>query len=344
MQQFLKLGLASLFVFASTILMAEPVPAWVRIRMHKELIDFPAIQGTEIKQVGENVWGFRGDHLKFNNKFLPHNNFITRKPNGRFDIISVLPFNEYLAGVVGSEMPISWPLEALKAQAVVARSYALAKIKERSSRTFHLESDQNDQVFLLSNSPKTRLAVADTDGVTLRKNNGNVLKAYYHADCGGETVKASDVWGPYEIDSGTALDPWCATKKSNQWNFEIPKGEFLQKLNLNGLEYQANNYTDKTQFLNLGGITFSVQKLRELFGFYKIRSSVDSIEVGHEKVKITGQGFGHGAGLCQWGTLAQVRMGKSYLQVLDHYYPKAKLVRDPWSSLTLAAAPQNSTN
>lgn len=328
MQQFLRFSLVSFLVFASNASTAEPVPAWVRIRMHKELVDFPAIQGAEIRQVGNNVWGFRGDNLKFNNKFLPHNNFITRKPNGRFDVISVLPFNDYLAGVVGSEMPVSWPLEALKAQAVVARSYALAKIRERNSRTFHLESDQNDQVFLLSNSPKTKLAVADTNGITLRKNNGSVLKAYYHADCGGETVKASDVWGPYEIDSGTALDPWCASKKSNQWNFEIAKDEFLQKLNLNGLESQTNNYTDKTQFLNLGGIAFSVQKLRELFGFYKIRSSVDSIEVGQEKVKITGQGFGHGAGLCQWGTLAQVRMGKSYLQVLNHYYPKVKLVRD----------------
>lgn len=343
MQQFLKLSLISLFVFASVNANAEPVPAWVRIRMHKELVEFPNIQGTEIKQVGNNIWGFRGDHLKFNNKFLPHNNFITRKANGRYDVISVLPFNDYLAGVVGSEMPVSWPLEALKAQAVVARSYALAKIKERSSRTFHLESDQNDQVFLLSNSLRARLAVADTDGITLRKNNGTVLKAYYHADCGGETVRASDVWGPYEVDSGTAIDPWCATKKSNKWNFEIAKDVFLQKLNLNGLESQTNNYTEKTQFLNLGGITFSVQKLRELFGFYKIRSSVDSIDVSHEKVKLTGQGFGHGAGLCQWGTLAQVRMGKSYLQVLNHYYPKVKLVRDTSSHLTLVGKSQNST-
>lgn len=344
MQQFLRFALTSLVVFASVNLNADLVPAWVRIRMHKELVEFPAVQGTEIRQVGNNVWGFRGDHLKFNNKFLPHNNFITRKPNGRFDIISVLPFNEYLAGVVGSEMPVSWPLEALKAQAVVARSYALAKIKERSTRTFHLESDQNDQVFLLSNSAKTRLAVAETDGITLRKNNGMVLKAYYHADCGGETVKASDVWGPYEIDSGTALDPWCATKKSNKWNFEIPKDEFLQRLNLNGLESQTNNYTEKTQFLSLGGITFSVQKLRELFGFYKIRSSVDSVEVGAETVKLTGQGFGHGAGLCQWGTLAQVRLGKSYLQILDHYYPKVKLVRDTSNSLTMIGISQNSAN
>ncbi len=335
MQQLLKLGLIFLFIFASIISNAEPVPAWVRIRMHKELDQFPNIQGTEIKQVGNNVWGFCGDHLKFNNKFLPHNNFITRKPNGRFDIISVLPFNEYLAGVVGSEMPVLWPLEALKVQAVVARSYALAKIKERSSRIFHLESDQNDQVFLLSNSPKTKMAVADTDGITLRKNNGSVLKAYYHADCGGETVKASDVWGPYEVDSGTALDPWCASKKSNQWNFEIAKDEFLQRTNLEGLESQSSNYTEKTQFLNLGGIIFSVQKLRELFGFYKIRSSVDSIEVDYQRVRITGQGFGHGAGLCQWGTLAQVRMGKSYLQILDHYYPKAKLVRDTSSILSM---------
>lgn len=303
-------------------------PALIRIRMHKELTNFPNIPGAYLKPISTNVWSLSGDGLVFNNKSLPRNNFITKKQNGRFDIISVLEFNEYLAGVVASEMPTAWPLEALRAQAVVARSYALAKIKERRNKLFHLDSDQNDQVFLMSNSQKTKSAVADTDGVVLRAQNGSILKAYFHADCGGETVLASEIWGGKDADSGTAKDPWCAIKKSNKWNFEITKSEFFEKLQITDQVMQLSHFDTKAQLISIGSQYFSVQKLREIFGFFKLRSSFDSIEISDDKVKINGQGFGHGAGLCQWGTLAQVRRGASYIKILAHYYPKAKIAKD----------------
>ncbi len=303
--------------------------------MFKELVDFPDAPSALVKQLGINIWSLSGENIKLGNKFLPSNNFIVRKTNGRYDVISILQFNDYLAGVVGSEMPASWPLEALKAQAVVARSYALARIRERNSKSFHLDSDQNDQVYLMNTSLKAKLAVAQTDGVVLRASNGNILKAYYHSDCGGETVRANEVWGPNEIDSGTAIDPWCASKKSNQWDFEIAKNDFLQRADIRDVEPQYSYLNSKPQVLSFGGVLFSIQKLREMFGFFRIRSSIDSIEITDDRVRFTGQGFGHGAGLCQWGTLAQVRLGKSYIEILEHYYPKARLLRDQRLSLSL---------
>lgn len=315
-------------VFASDESSAGENPALVRVRMHKELTDFPKIPGSYFKLIEENLWSLRGEDLVFNNKNLPRNNFITKKKNGRFDIISVLDFNEYLTGVVANEMPTKWPLEALKAQAIVARSYALARIKERRNKLFHLDADQSDQVFLLSNSQKPRAAVTETDGVILRDLSGAVLKAYFHADCGGETVSATQVWGANSVDSGTAKDPWCAEKKSNLWGFEIAKAEFLEKLGIADMGTQVSSYSNKAQLISIGDILFSTQKLREIFGFFNIRSSMDTIEIADEKVKISGRGFGHGAGLCQWGTLAQVKQGKSHIKVLEHYYPKAKVSRD----------------
>lgn len=324
----LNLVIIFLIIFVNENSSAYLNPALVRIRMHKELTEFPKVPGAHLKQISVNIWALNGDSLKINYKYLPHNNFIIKNKNGRYDVISVLQFNEYLAGVVGSEMPVVWPLEALKAQAVVARSYTLARIKERSSKLFHLDSDQNDQVFLLNNSSKTKMAVAQTDGVILRTLGGAVVKAYYHSDCGGETVRASDVWGANEADTGTAKDPWCAEKKSNKWNFEMAKNEFLQKIEMKSLDSQTNYIGHKAQFISLGGVDYTIQKLREIFGFFRIRSSVNMIEINEDKIKITGQGFGHGAGLCQWGTLAQVRQGRSYLEVLAHYYPKAKIAKD----------------
>lgn len=335
MRPILSLILILVFLMVAEQADAEINPALVRIRMQKDLADFPEAKGGRLRQIGVNAWGLNGTDLQVNNKQLPHNNFIIKKANGRFDVISVLQFNDYLAGVVGNEMPQSWPLEALKAQAVVARSYALARIKERSSKIFHLDSDQNDQVFLLGRSERARAAVVETDGIVLQNHKGKVLKAYYHADCGGETVRAADVWGPYEVDSGTAKDPWCAAKKSNRWKFEIKKNDFLQASELTDLNSQRYLFSDKNQQFQLGGVQFSAQKLREIFGFFRIRSAPNTIEINEETVKFTGQGFGHGVGLCQWGTLAQVRSGISYLRVLTHYYPKAVVVRDSALKLSL---------
>lgn len=306
-------------------------PTWVRIRMFKELTEFPVVAHSNLKQFGEKIWILTGDSLKFNQKHLPTNNFVVRKANGRFDIISVLQFNDYLAGVVSNEMPLGWPLEALKAQAVVARSYALAKINERSHRFYHLESDQNDQVFLMNNSEKAKAAVVETDGIVLRGPSGAVLKAFYHADCGGKTLRASDVWGPSEVDSGTAEDPWCAERKSNQWSFEISKNDFLNKLKI-PKSSEPRYFNTAKQVLTFNEMNFSIQKLREIFGYFRIRSAAKSVRVSSDRIQISGQGFGHGAGLCQWGTLSLIKQGKSYLDVLKHYYPRAHLSRNTVSN------------
>lgn len=308
---------------------AQSNPALVRIRMFKELSQFPQISNSQIKKINEKMWSANGNNLFFSGKKLPQNNFIIKKESGAYDVIAVLDFNEYLAGVVAKEMPIGWPLEALKAQAVVARSYALARIKERNNKNFHLESDQQDQVFLITDSQKTRQAVYATENTVLKMPSGQILKAFYHSDCGGETVNASEVWGDKAIDSGTAKDPWCEQKKSNQWSFEIAKNEFFNRLEMQDpMQTQTSFFSSKAQIIPVANQIFSVQKLREVFGFFKIRSAFDSFEISEDKVKITGQGFGHGAGLCQWGTLAQVKQGRSYIRVLEHYYPKAKIERN----------------
>lgn len=304
-------------------------PDFVRIRMFKDLSSFPRIQYAETKRINKFVWSVVGDNLEYLNKKLPHTNVIIFKQDNKFDLISIVNFNEYLAGVVSQEMPTSWPLEALKAQAVVARSFALARIKERQNKSFHLESNQADQVYQASQNRKAMMAVYSTNNLVLETDSGKVLKAYYHADCGGQTVKASDVWGARAYDSGTASDPWCAVKNSNRWSYEISRSEFINKLNLNenNLAYLAEiNIAHKSQLIQIAESFFSIQRIRQILGFTQVRSSFNKIELNNNEVKISGQGFGHGAGLCQWGTLAQVRMGRTFKQIITHYYPKALLI------------------
>lgn len=230
--------------------------------------------------------------------------------------IETVSLNDYLAGVVSKEMPLSWPAEALKAQAVVARSYLFSKMDERYFKKFHVEADQMDQVYAQTTSSKAYEAVQSTDGLVLSLQ-GKIVRSYYHSDCGGHTLPAYKVW-PGAIDTGTARDQACAQRNKNQWQHSISVAHFQDKKS-----YQAQTYKDKIVAFDSWGI----QKLRQFFGFAKIRSAPDAIEVHGEEIIFTGRGFGHGVGLCQWGSKVMAEKGRSYFDILTHYYPKAQIQR-----------------
>jgi len=322
---------------------AYQLPEVVRVRMFKELPAMPQIKNAKISVLNDYAWSATGSRLSFQGKKLSTQNVIL-KNGSAFEIISVFGFSNYLAGVVASEMPVSWPMEALKAQAVVARSFTVAKLNGKArvsfggekpgrGRYFDMESDVSDQMFSVTESQKAIMAVLDTEGVLLEDGRGRALKAYYHSDCGGETVKARDVWGggteksAEAIDSGTARDPWCASRPTSRWSFEVDKSEFYKKLGLReGIAYTAKiDWAGRSQFFSILGETFSVQKLRQTFGFSNLKSTPSEVVFGEKTVRFTGQGFGHGAGLCQWGSRSQALSGISYRAIVSHYYPQAVL-------------------
>lgn len=302
----------------------------VRVRLFKDLALFPKVSSARSKLLAQNIWSLEGRELEFQNKKLSNKNFIFKNDKNHFDIIGIYDFNSYLAGVVSKEMPLSWPLEALKAQAVIARSFALARIAERKNKIFHLDTDQMDQVFAMTNSEKAQQAVQLTENVILKDQNNKILKAFYHADCGGQTVPASQVW-PDAIDSGTAVDPWCSDRKSNQWTFAMGKNDFYQALGQNSetdgkpIITINERFKGRIQSLKILGEVFSIQKLRQVFGFSLIKNSALNITESEEAIQFSGKGFGHGVGLCQWGSLAQAKLGRSYIQILEHYYPQAQI-------------------
>ena len=305
-------------------------PHFVRVRMFRDLNFFPNISGAEIKQVSRYVWSLSGDQLRLQGRSLPYTNVVIQKDYDKFDLIALVEFNDYIAGVVSEEMPVSWPLEALRAQAVIARSFALVRIRERNNKYFHLDSNQSDQVFSVTENRRAHQAVFDTDGVYLTKNDGQILKAFYHADCGGQTVAANRVWGGNLYDSGTAQDPWCLLRDRNKWAYKADLSQFASKLGIRQewlVELGVLNFKFKEQILNFAGLQTSVQKLRKLFGFSNLKSSIDRIEIQDNSVVISGRGYGHGVGLCQWGTLSLVQSGRNFIEILKHYYPKAKLQR-----------------
>ena len=115
---------------------------------------------------------------------------------GKLTVINNLGIEEYLKGVVPAEMPSSWELEAHKAQAVAARSYAVANLGKRASLGFDLKDTPEDQAYggASAETTRTNKAVEDTKGIVLTYDM-KVITAYYSASAGGQSVTASDVWG-----------------------------------------------------------------------------------------------------------------------------------------------------
>jgi len=152
-------------------------------------------------------------------------------------VVNELPVEDYLLGVVPKEMPSDWPMEALKAQAVAARSYALWALSERTGdgRAYDVTAGMESQVYggVAAESPRTSQAVRSTRGEVLTYN-GRVARAYYHSSSGGHTENSETVWGevvPYlrgvpDFDGGS---PWYT------WRAELTTGEISAALQEDGL-------------------------------------------------------------------------------------------------------------
>lgn len=272
--------------------------------------------------------------------------FSSKDKSLSFDVIGVLPVENYLVGVLASEMPLAWPVEALKAQAIAARSYAQAVMLERKDKEYHVESSILDQVFThisqeIDQSPlieKAKAAVLETKGIVLTSPRGNVLKAFYHSDCGGKTTQATNVWG-FGVNSGVATDSYCPSNPSAHWHVKISEAKMVEKLSLATkskftkifdlrLVKMANeDRIAKLEFKDEFGKSHSVpgNQLREAVGYTEIKSTWFQMSKSADGFEIEGQGFGHGVGLCQWGSKSMAKAGKSYLEIIKHYYPQANL-------------------
>ncbi len=260
---------------------------------------------------------------------LPQKLRLWPNPRGGIDVIAHLDLDSYLAGVLPSEMPASWPRQALKAQAVAARSYMLSVMGERLGQHFHLESTVEDQVYSLAQQLNTepelqsRLAqvLKATRGEVLADIQGDVLRAFYHADCGGHTEEARLVWGrgprggAYPRGAGTTSDPYCPSSPLAQWRVRIARQELEQKLGAYfarppeqrrfvDLVAAETTGSGRVSWINVlypdqGRLhSISSQELRRLLGFGRVRSTrmtwqwVQSQESGEG----TGTGAGAGAG------------------------------------------------
>ncbi len=244
--------------------------------------------------------------------------------------INVLPLEDYLAAVLGSEMPRSFPVEALKAQAVAARTYAIRRKIEAWGKPYHLGATVLHQVYggAKAEDEKTRQIVRATRGQVLVWKM-EPIEAYFHASCGGRTESGEAALGrplPYL----TSVECACSDQRNARWELRLGAKD-LKSLGTGVSQVKVLERTETGRARKVllasasGRRVVSGVDLRRILGYDKVRSLDFETTAKGGAFTFKGQGHGHGAGLCQWGAKAFAEQGWDYRKILGHYYQGAEI-------------------
>lgn len=280
------------------------------------LIDYTGRIEESILQIGSNK--YRGAVTALRNN------------ESRLTVINRLLIEQYLYGVVPREMPASWHMEALKAQAVAARGFALANIGRFRSIGFDVCNSVNSQVYggYNAETARTRRAVDETYGKVMTFN-GKLIVPYFHSNSGGQTESSENVWTEALPYARGVYDPYSLDAPHSKWSESISFGQLEQRLlqndinigNISHLYVEEISENGRVMRLIIHGTRGShallKQESRWIFG---LRSNYYRVSVNNNHVVFEGRGFGHGVGMSQHGARVMAELGYSWQDILAHYY------------------------
>ena len=268
------------------------------------------------------------------------------------DEVKTLDMESYLIGVVAAEMPASFETEALKAQAVAARTYTIYKIRYGCAN--HPEADACDEITCCkayssperlrevwggnyeTNLERVKTAVDETDGVVVTYESEPILAAF-HSSSGGRTADSGEVWGkslPYlaSVESPESIDAvpnYIVEKKVPAEEFKkavlerYPAAQFSDDMSA-WVTISSISPSGRVEDAALGGVPVKGYNVRSLFD---LRSTMFTVSADNEGIIFTTAGYGHGVGLSQYGANIMAREGSGYGEILAAYYTGTGLTR-----------------
>lgn len=249
--------------------------------------------------------------------------------------VEKIELEEYLVGVVAAEMPASFNIEALKAQAILARTYALKKMSKGEKLTDTVSTqayiDKNEMQKKWGDDytkyyNKIVSAVNSTKGQVV-KYNGNYIEALYHSTSNGKTESAKEVWGqdiPYLKSVDSSWD-----KKTSAY-LKIENKEFNTLMKILGLDIDKNTNIEILSKDESGRVSkikvedkiYTGVEFRTLLG---LRSTDFDITITENGLEIITRGYGHGVGMSQYGANEMAKLGYNYKDIINHYYQNVKI-------------------
>ena len=273
---------------------------------------------------------------------------------GGCDVINKTVMEYYIGGLLAKEMNASWPLEALKSQAVAARTYALHMMRSRRVERkkgfpvhYDIESSERHQVGGSWDdiTRRTDRAARETAGYVLKGPDLRLTPAFYHAKCGGQTRTPEHVWGNPVAGYSSVICGGCEGRGGkSRWKKRIPRQRWnrflhwLRRKNFlrgekeilgRGMQMAPDKISRHSLRVYMGEEVFFIKKslLRRYFGRVTVPSNHFRAwwDSKRRVVILSGDGLGHGVGLCQVGTLGWANRGKNFAQILSHYFPAHQL-------------------
>lgn len=259
--------------------------------------------------------------------------FVRVKITEENKIINV-PFEDYIIGVLAGEMPISFEMEALKAQAVAARSYVMKKMAYNKDKEYDVVDTVTNQVYLSNEYLKSvwkdeyttkinkiKKAVLETYNEYLDYN-GNVADAMFFSTSVGMTENSEDVFQNKVPYLRSVVSEWDKISPVYQVNYSFDITEFYKLLNLEYNDELKIEIIDKTSTGRIKELKINGTKLKatEVVNNLKLKSSFFTIKKENEKINITTKGYGHGVGMSQYGAQGMALNGYTYDEILKYYY------------------------
>jgi stage II sporulation protein D len=246
-------------------------------------------------------------------------------------VINEVPLEQYVERVVASEVGASWEPEALKAQAVISRTYAIYRMSRSESPLYHLSSSVLHQVYKgNAPGPEVTRAVRETAGEVLTYGD-KPIEALYHSTAGVMTEDAEEVFGgshPYlkPVQASCEQSPYWV------WEKKIPLSELEKAVGVRGLRQMtvktrtATGRVREVAFESEAGEkVIKATELRKLLGWSRLPSTDFTYTVNGDIVVFEGKGYGHGVGLCQWSALQMAKEGRTYREILSYFYTNTEL-------------------
>ena len=281
-----------------------------------------------------------GEGIKLGGRLYRHTLKIWREENGKLLVVNEIDLEDYLKGVLPWEANPKWSLEALKAQAVASRTYALFKAIENQKERFAVSKGMLSQVYGGQNSedPITNRAVEATRGEILTYQ-GKIFPAYFHSTCGGRTTRPEYQW---DVEGHPVLKgvdcSFCHTSKHYRWQESMGRGEIEKKLKKHGInaagikrmEPVDLDASGRARYFKIewagGKAKIRANDFRLWLNPEKLRSTlITSVRKEGENFSFKGRGWGHGVGMCQYGMKGLAELGYSYKEILKYYYPGAEV-------------------
>ena len=305
----------------------------------------PTLAGLKIGEKEYELAGVKLEPRREKSIFIngcPYRGSITliRAPNQTLSVVNTLDIEGYLYGVVPSEMAASWSREALKAQAVAARTYALYHRLVRRKFDYDVTCDTRSQTYkgLKSEAHRANRAVDSTRGMVLTYR-GKIFPAFYSTVCGGHTENSRQLWN-IEIEPLKGVKcPFCRDCSLFRWEAHIPLVEIQKELSdagytldeIKSIRTAGLNESGRWRQIKVthytGELIIPAHKFRYIIGPEAIRSTKFILTVKDSTAHFRGKGWGHNVGMCQWGAYFMAKKGYRMKEILRHYYPGSRLSR-----------------